>query len=107
MDDTSITVAKMVTQNLSAIAQAVKNAFPMSGTIGTFTMQAGVPSTTISAPQVVATSHIALTPTSASAALAMVYVSARTAGTGFTVSTGAGGNAAGTESFTYQITKMS
>jgi hypothetical protein len=107
MDDNSSTIAKLVNQNLSQIVQAIKQAFPLSGNIGSFTMGAGSPSTVVSTSQIKTGTYIGLMPTSASAAVAMCYVSSTSVGTSFTVSTGAGGNAAGTEAFNYIIVNLS
>ena len=101
MDDSTVTVAKLINQNLSGIIQALKTAFPLSGSTGVFTMTAGTPSTSVKVPTATASTFVALMPLTGSASTAAIYVSARTAGTGFTVTTGAGGNAAGTEQFQY------
>jgi hypothetical protein len=74
---------------------------------GTFTLGAAV-TTTVSDTDVTATSVILLMPTNAAAATLMgsakaLYVSARTVGTSFAVSTASGVAAAGTETFEYQL----
>lgn len=74
---------------------------------GSFTLGAAA-STTITNGNVSAACKITLTPTNAAAAALMgsakcLYVSAKTAGTSFAVSTGNGVAAAGTETFDYQI----
>lgn len=107
MDDNSSTIAKLVNQNLSQIVQAIKQIFPLSGNIGKFTMTGGLASTIVSSSQIKAGSYIGLMPGTALAATSMCYVSAISPGVSFTVSTGLGVNAAGTETFTYLITNLS
>lgn len=74
---------------------------------GTFTMPVAATST-ITQPAVQSLSTIQLTPTNAAAATLMgsakaLYISAKVAGTSFTVATGNATNAAGTETFSYTI----
>lgn len=74
----------------------------------TFQLSGAAASTVVSDTEVHANSHIDFTPTNAAAATLMagaksIYVSARNAGTSFTVTTADGTNAAGTENFTYRI----
>lgn len=76
-------------------------------TTGTFTMDADA-STTVSDTSVQTTSRITITPTNAAAATLVAgasspYVTSKTANTSFNVDTADGGNAAGTETFDYQI----
>lgn len=76
-------------------------------TIGTFTA-ANATSTVVSNTAVTASSFIGLMETNAAAGTLQagtnrLYVSARTAGTSFTVATAGGGSAAGTETFVYII----
>jgi hypothetical protein len=64
--------------------------------------------TVVSDTEVHANSHILMTPTNAAAATLMsgsksLYVSARDAGTSFTVATADGTNAVGTENFSYRV----
>ena len=72
-----------------------------------FTLAAAA-STTVSNDQVTANSIIVVTPVNASAGVLQgsakaIYVSGRTAGTGFTVTTANGASAAGTEVFSYYL----
>lgn len=75
--------------------------------IGSFTMAAAA-THVVSDTNVTASSKIALTATNATAGTLMgsakaLYVSAKSAGMGFTVATASAGNAAGTETFDYVI----
>lgn len=93
------------------LIQALTNLLPFSGAIGSFTSTAGS-TTTVADATVQATSHIDLTPTNAAAATldsaaTAYYVSARTVGVSFTLTTANAGAAAGTETWTYQITNAS
>lgn len=90
--------------NSLTLIAAIKAAFP-SISNGTFTFGAAA-TVVVAAPQVTATSQILLIPTDASAATLVgsaksPYVSARSVGATFTVSTASGGAAAGTETFNY------
>lgn len=74
---------------------------------GTFTLSAAA-ATTVTDTNVAANSYIGWTPTNAAAAgvegsSKKLYISARTAGASFQVTTGDGVAAAGTETFTYVI----
>lgn len=76
-------------------------------TIGSFTA-ANATSTVVTDATVTASSFIGLMETNAAAGTLQagtnrLYVSARTAGTSFTVATAGGGSAAGTETFVYII----
>jgi len=76
-------------------------------TTGSFTMDADA-STTVSDTSVQTTSRITITPTNAAAATLVAgasspYVTNKTANTSFDVDTADGGNAAGTETFDYQV----
>ena len=69
---------------------------------------AAAATTPVTQPAITASSKVLLEPTNAAAATLMgsvksLYVSALTAGTGFTVATASGGNAAGTETFNYIV----
>lgn len=75
--------------------------------VGTFTLAAAA-TTTVTEPSVKSNSFIYLTPLNASAgtlagSAKALYISAKVAGTSFTVSTASGGAAAGTEQFSYSI----
>jgi hypothetical protein len=74
---------------------------------GSFTCAAAA-TTTVTQASVTASGRILLTPTNAAAATLMgsvksLYISARTAGTSFAVTTASGAAAAGTETFEYVI----
>lgn len=93
--------------NISKLITTLQAILPFSGSVGTFTAAAAA-STTVNDVNVKANSFIALMETNAAAGTLQatserLYVSARTAGTSFTVSTSDGGDAAGTETFSYVI----
>ena len=76
--------------------------------IGSFTMTAASASTVIEDTNIKSTSSIFISPTNQAAASMQgstqyIYVSDKTAGTSFTVTTADGTNALGTESFDYLI----
>lgn len=76
-------------------------------TFGTFTLSAAA-TTTVMQAAVQSNSSISLTPTNAAAATLMgsaksLYISAVVPGVSFTVSTGNAANAAGTETFIYNV----
>lgn len=98
-----VTQLQAIVRQLSALVNAI------TGRVisGTFTLTATA-STTITQPGVQSLSTIQLIPTNAAAGTLQgsakaLYVSAKVAGTSFTVSTASGGNAAGTETFSYTI----
>lgn len=91
--------------NLLTLIAAIEAVFPRI--TGSFTLAAAA-TTTVTQPAITASSKVLLEPTNAAAATLMgsvksLYVSALTAGTGFTVATASGGNAAGTETFNYIV----
>jgi hypothetical protein len=97
--------AQGINTNLGELVKTMRTAFPLHNNTGSFTMGAAatkvVADTTIKAGSIVL-----LMPTNAAAGTLMagatsLYVSARTAGTSFTVATANAGNAAGTETFEY------
>lgn len=99
------TTLKIANQNFSQLLQILQTIFPR--TVGTFTFPAAV-TATITQPAVAANSLIVLVPTNAAAATLVgsaksPYVSAKTAGASFVVSTADGIAAAGTETFSYSI----
>ena len=104
----SMGVSDVVIQLQGIVSQltALVKAFKGRPTYGTFTLAAAA-STTITQPAVQSNSEISLSPTNAAAATlqgsakALYYTI--TAGTSFTVLTASGGNAAGTETFSYII----
>lgn len=88
-------------------AGAIRNLATSNGPVGTFTC-ANNATTTVNNTAVTASSLIYLFPTNAAAATlegaaTKLYISARTAGTSFAVTTGNGAAAAGTETFNYLI----
>lgn len=88
--------------------QTVQIIWERTTTTRTFQLSGAAAATVVSDPEVHANCHIDFTPTNAAAATLMagaksIYVSARNAGTSFTVTTADGTNAAGTENFTYRI----
>lgn len=92
-----------IIQQIGALIQSIEN----QPTLGTFTMAAGA-TLAVAEPDVVSGSNIQLQPLNASAATLMgssksLYISAKTAGSGFTVATADGTNAAGTEQFSYIV----
>lgn len=98
-----VTQFKLANQNMSQLIQTIGNLFPR--TFGTFTLSASA-STTISNTSVVANSIPVWIPTNAAAGTLegsskKLYLSARSAGTSFTVTTASGVAAAGTEQFAY------
>ena len=93
-------------QFFALLEDFINNKIPQKKT-GTFTLDADA-STTVNDADVRTDSTILLMPTNAAAATLIgssegLYVSARTSGTSFAVSTADGGNAAGTETFQYII----
>lgn len=97
-------------QMLAQIAAAIASALPFSGTIGTFTLGAAVTTTVLNA-NVKANSFVAYVPLEATAGTLMgsaksLYISNRSAGVSFAVSTANGVAAAGTEQFVYIITNI-
>lgn len=92
-------------RNMSRLITTISGMFPRS--VGTFTCGATA-TTTVTDANVLSTSVITLTPTNAAAGTLQagtthLYLSARTAGTSFAVTTASGASAAGTETFSYAI----
>ena len=93
--------------NLGQIVSVLKAAFPLHVSTGSFTLGAAA-TKTVSDTNVKAGSLIFWTKTNASAGTLEgsakgLYLSAKVAGTSFTVATASGGTAAGTETFSYFI----
>lgn len=89
--------------NGGKMVQLLTNLFPRVS--GTFTLAAAA-TTTVANTGIQGSSIIILTPTNAAAGTLQgsakaLYISAVNAGTGFTVTTASGANAAGTETFSY------
>lgn len=100
------TNASTTNQQLGSLIQAILSVFPIAG-MGTFTLGAAV-ATTVSATSVKSNSVIIPFPTNAAAGTLQgsaksLYVSGRSVGVSFTVSTASGVAAAGGETFAYLI----
>lgn len=98
-----VTQLQAIVRQLTALVQAITGRVVS----GTFTMTA-TSSLTITQPAVQSLSNIQLTATNAAAGTLQgsnksLYVSAKVAGTSFTVTTASGVAAAGTETFSYTI----
>ena len=98
-----VTQLQGIVQQLTQLVKAIKGRVIS----GTFTMPAAA-TLTITQPAVQSLSTITLVPTNASAGTLMgsakaLYISAKVAGTSFTVATANATNAAGTETFSYTI----
>ena len=98
-----VTQLQNIVRQLTALVQAITGRV----TFGSFTLSAAA-TTTITQPAVQSNSNIVPFPSNAAAATLMgstkaLSVSAKTAGTSFTVATASGVAAAGTETFTYIV----
>jgi hypothetical protein len=96
--------------NMAKLISVIQGRFALSAFSGTFGLTASA-SFTVTDSNIKANSIILLDPANASAATLQgsnqhLYVSARSAGASFTVTTGAGTNAAGTERFNYIIVNV-
>ena len=94
---------------INGLRDAILSTFPR--VTGTFTLSAAA-TTTVPNTSVTSTSIITLTPMNASAATRMsgtnsLYVSARTAGASFALTTALGGAATGDEQFSYLLVNPS
>jgi hypothetical protein len=94
---------------INGLRDAIVNSFPRI--TGTFTLSAAA-TTTVPNTSVTSTSIISLTPMNAAAATLMagansLYVSARTSGASFAVSTAAGGAATGNEIYNFMLVNPS
>jgi hypothetical protein len=103
--DSLVNTMKTANQNMSLLITTVSGLFPRIA--GTFTMAAAA-TKTVPEPSVTSTSYIVLIPTNAAAATLVgstrsPYVSTKTTGASFVVSTASGVAAAGTETFSYLI----
>lgn len=95
----------LMIQRLNAIVQALNGIFRNTGS---FTWNGAAATTVVANAGVQATSQVLLIPTNAAAATLIgsnesPYVSARSVGVSFTLSTAAGTAAAGTETFFYVL----
>lgn len=99
----SVAESVLVVAALNAISTAISNTFPRVS--GTFTLSAAT-TTNVTQTGINANGFPQWTPTNLTAALTLInhglYLSAVTAGAGFSVSTGTG-VAAGTETFSYTV----
>jgi len=98
-----VTQQKALVQNISQIVQALQDIFRNTGT---FTWSSAAATTVVANTGVQANSQVILIPTNAAAGTLLgsnehPYVSTRTVGTSFTLTTAAGTAAAGTETFFY------
>jgi hypothetical protein len=97
-----VTQLQGIVRQLTALVQAISGRM----VFGTFTMPVAN-TLTIVQPGIKSNSVVSITPTNASAATLMGSAKALfptiIAGTSFTVTTASGGNAAGTETFSYTI----
>lgn len=99
------TLRRQIVQAINALSTTFANAIPR--VTGSFTLAASA-STTVADVNVTGTSRISFTPTNAAAgtlegSAKCLYVSARSVGVSFTVTTASGAAAAGTETFDYFI----
>ena len=99
------TNGRLLLQAVYSIQQAILSAFPR--VTGSFTLSAAA-TTTVTQTQTTSTSVISLIPANAAAATLIsgaknLYVSSKTDGSGFVVSTADGTVAAGTENFQYLL----
>ena len=105
--DDIVSTMKGAVQNLSQLITTISNTFPRIN--GTFTMSAGA-STVVGQTSISASSIVLYFPTNAAAALLLrssgLYLSARTVGASFTLTTQTG-VAAGTETFQYVVVNPS
>lgn len=98
-----VTQLQNIVRQLASLVQAIKGRV----TSGNFTLAAAA-TTTITQPAVQSLSAITIIPTNASAATLQgsakaLYISAKVAGTSFTVATANAAASAGTETFSYTI----
>ncbi len=98
-------------QLLGQLISTLTGLLPFTGAFGTFTCAASG-TTTVTNASVATNSIILLMPTNAAAGTLQgsaksLYVSARTAGTSFAVTTASGAAAAGTETWAYLIANAS
>ena len=99
-----------INQNLAELTSQFGAMFALNAFSGTFTA-ANAATTTVTDANVTATSAIFIFPTNAAGGTLMgsaksFYLSARTAGTSFTVTTADANSAAGTETFVYIIVNV-
>ena len=106
MSDTVLQAhAAGINQNLSKLVGLLSTQFPLRAHVGVFTLGAAA-STVVSAANTTADCTVLLVGLNASAGTLQgsskaLYISARVAGTAFTVATASGASAAGTEQFQY------
>lgn len=107
-NDDANSIGRALVENLAELVRVFDAFLAAQGTTGLFTMTATA-SLVVLDPAVLAGSTITLQAVNAAAAVLQgsnesLYISAKTAGTSFTVATGAGTNAAGGEIFSYRLT---
>lgn len=103
------TSVQTLTKTLAQLIQTVSSIFPRVN--GTFTLSAAA-TTTVTQTSITASSIIVLMPTNAAAgtlvgSVKSPYISARTVGASFAVSTANAAAAAGTETFSYFVVNPS
>lgn len=107
--DDIVTVGNTLNKNIAALLQSINLTLGALGKLYSGTVTLGAAATTVvTNTNVLANSQIVLMPTNAAAGTLVSganspYISARTAGTSFTIATAGGGAAAGTETFQYMI----
>jgi len=108
-NDDMVSVGRAIVEAITELRQAFLSVFGVAATTGSFTMPAAasfdVPSTAIVAGSVVVlqAANAAAATLQSSAEALYVDAAAAVVGTSFSVKTGGGGNAAGTEVFNYTI----
>lgn len=105
--DAMLLQAQGLNQNLAKLVGVMQSRFALSATTGTFNLAAAA-STTVTDVNIKANSIVLPVPNTAAAATIMggaqsLYVSAKAAGTSFTVSTANGAAASGGQAFSYII----
>jgi hypothetical protein len=95
-----VTQLNSIARNQGQLYQLFQNLFPR--VFGSFTLVAA-PTTTVTQPNVTAGATVLLTPTNAAAANRPIYLSSNAPGASFTVATGNGAAAAGTETYNYVV----
>jgi hypothetical protein len=104
-NDAMLLHAQGLNQNMGKLVETFQTRFALSSTTGTFNLAAAA-STTVNDTNIKGNSLVIPLPNTAAAALIMgssksLYVSAKVAGTSFTVTTADGTAATGGQSFSY------
>lgn len=105
--DDGVQKLQAINFGIGQLVKSFSTAFPTKWSIGTF-ICANAASTTVPDANVTATSFISLQASNAAAGTLQagathLYISARSSGVSFTVTTANAGSAAGTETFLYHI----